>query len=162
MNNPRKSLFLFLALLLPVVIFIFLRLFGRNEFAVQPLFEKEPPPAIPGCPPSPVLPYVVHDSIRARYIAPSDSLTVIFYGPLTGESRNQFARVAEEARADVHVAELAEVPGDAVRSCAFFLQGDTNVVMLDRRGAIRGQYASNNREDIDRLLTEITIILKKY
>ena len=35
----KKIIVLFLALLLPVAIFIFLKSFGKNEFEVKPMFQ---------------------------------------------------------------------------------------------------------------------------
>ena len=39
MGRFIKVLFLFLALGLPIVVFVFLKLFGKNQFAVAPLFQ---------------------------------------------------------------------------------------------------------------------------
>ena len=36
----KKALFLFLALALPICIFVFLKMFGRNEFDVPLLYDK--------------------------------------------------------------------------------------------------------------------------
>jgi hypothetical protein len=47
-------------------------------------------------------------------------------------------------------------------ACIFLLKAPYDVVMIDRKGLIRGQFVSDNREEIDRLMTEIDIILKKY
>jgi len=196
MKKVTKVFFLFLAFVLPVSIFVFLKLFGRNEFDVAPLFVTEAPPHTEGCGFVPSLPYFVPDSIRSRYHLTADSLTVIFFAPVSGEELNQLDRIREQTASDpVQILEstsVAAIAGtgvqenpdssvlktaspaaagdassipagsDAVRRCLFFLDNDLNVVMLDRRGAIRGQYTAGDRDDMDRLLTEITIILKKY
>ena len=36
--KQKKTVFLFLALILPICIFLFLKFFGKNEFAVEPLY----------------------------------------------------------------------------------------------------------------------------
>lgn len=195
MKQTTKVIFLVLAFVFPVCIFVFLKMFGRNEFDVPPLYATEPPKQLQGCDHVPSLPYVVPDTVQRGYGLSADSLTVIFFGTLSGEELNQFDRVKEQTVADpVQVmrgteyrslgATTVDVPvtprdsvgtlpasaqatnNDAVpqsiRRCIFFLDNDLNVVMVNRRGVIRGQYSAADRDDIDRLLTEITILLKKY
>ena len=200
-NRTTKVIFLLLAFVLPICIFIFLKLFGRNEFDVPPLFVSEAPAHRTGCNDTPLLPYFVPDSIRTRYQLSADSLTVIFFEPLSGEARNQLDRIREQTGSDpvqvftastrqaahgivepdsgIHSSDglagnvVQSAAGEthlehvireteSVRKCIFFLDEEVNVVMLDTRGAIRGQYSAADRDDTDRLLTEITIILKKY
>jgi hypothetical protein len=199
-NSTTKVIFLLLAFVFPVCIFVFLKLFGRNEFDVPPLFATEAPPLNEGCDFKPSLPYFVPDSIQTRYQLPADSLTVIFFGPLSGEALNQIDRIREQTGSDpvqviasmdtqettnitdpeaniqkgadatvFNSREIPETPSaqramdtESARHCIFFLGNGLDVVMLDSRGAIRGQYTASDREDMDRLLTEITIILKKY
>jgi hypothetical protein len=48
------------------------------------------------------------------------------------------------------------------KKCVFLLKEPFDLVMVDRAGVIRGQYTSNDREEVDRLIMEITIILKRY
>ena len=190
MKQTTKIIFLILAFVLPIGIFIFLKMFGRNEFDVAPLFTTTPPPQAEGCDRNVSLPYVVPDSIRSRFRLAADSLTVFFFEPVDNEALNQIDRVSEQTVSDpVQLIKLintgAATPGydagvaldsvsraettagknldyTALRRCIFLLNGDSNVVMLDKRGVIRGQYIASDRDDIDRLLTEITILLRKY
>lgn len=162
--NRTKVLFLFLALLLPVCIFIFLRIFGKNEFNVDPLFSVSPPPVLNGCK-SASAPYFLHDSVRAQLPFGNDSVLVIaFNGNGDLNAVNQLKRLKEEI-ANLPVGFLT-LPGSARhllwKHCLFFLQEPQDVVAVDAKGRIRGQYTSADREDIDRLLTELTIILKRY
>lgn len=193
-NRSIKIIFLLVAFVFPISIFVFLKLFGKNEFDVPALFTTDAPPAIEGCP-AVKLPYAVPDSVQMAFDLAADSLTVIFFEPLSGEELNQRDRVKEQTAGDpVHVIEaiaafatrtakettsFVELPSNtstqssaadaaseesigSLRRCVFFLRGDTNVVMLDRRGIIRGQYKARDRDEMDRLLTEITILLGKY
>lgn len=190
MKQSLKIIVLLLVFVLPIGIFVFLKLFGRNEFDVAPLYVNDPPPGASACGLTPELPYHVPDSIQQLYDLRSDSLTVIFFAPLSGEGRNQLDRVREQTGTDpVNIIEhgtdgLSVSSGDQrnpgveptasdedivrqqssayLKQCIFFLGSMENVVMLDRTGAIRGQYTADDREEIDRLLTEIAIILKKY
>ena len=162
--KSTKALFLFLALILPVCIFLFLKFFGRNEFDVQPLFSDSPPPAGTNCP-AVALPYVVHDSIRSQLLGSNDSLVmIVFNNEADINSSNQIKRVAEEV-SNLPLTLLTFSGSERHlfwKNCVFFLKDPNDVVVVDRRGRIRGQYTSTDREDADRLLTEVTIILKRY
>ena len=162
--NRTKVLFLFLALLLPVCIFIFLRIFGKNEFNVDPLFSESTPPPLNECQRASA-PYFLHDSVRSQLPFGNDSLVVIvFGGNADSNSVNQLTRLKGEI-ANLPVGFLT-LPGSARhllwKHCLFLLREPQDVVAVDAKGRIRGQYASADREDIDRLLTELTIILKRY
>lgn len=165
MKNATKVIFLLLAFVLPIGIFVFLKIFGRNEFDVPPLYVTQAPPQIAGCPSVGAAPYHVADSLLKRYRDAADSLTVVFFQPLSGEALNQLERVREQTSGDpVHLVE-GELSGqnrEVVRRCVFFLDGPANAVMIDKKGTIRGQYQIDDRDEADRLLTEITILLKKY
>jgi hypothetical protein len=160
----KKGIYLFLALLFPIGIFLFLRLFGKNEFAVEALYQKDYPKVSPDCPKIVGLPYFVPDSVLAQLNKNSDSLTVIFFGALKGEQLNQFKRVSADTIVDdITVLNLQVSDRSKLwQRCVFFLQDPLDVVMVDAKGTVRGNYLAGDRDDIDRLLTEIDIILKKY
>jgi hypothetical protein len=162
--KSTKALFLFLALILPVCIFLFLKFFGKNEFDVKPLFLESPPPADVNCP-TVTVPYVVHDSVWSQVMVENDSLVVIaFNGEADRNSANQVNRIMEEV-SGLPLSFLTLSGSERHlfwKSCVFFLKGPQDMVVVDRRGRIRGQYISTDREDADRLLTEVTIILKRY
>ena len=90
-----KALFLFLALILPVCIFLFLKFFGKNEFEVKPLFLDSAPPVVTGCP-AVAVPYVVDDSIRTQLTFGSDSLLIILFSYETQPITNQVRRIEDE------------------------------------------------------------------
>jgi hypothetical protein len=164
--KSTKALFLFLALILPVCIFLFLKFFGRNEYDVKPLFSDSPPPTDTNCTTVTTVPYVVHDSIRSQLVVENDSLVVIAFNSEAADinSTNQMKRIAEEV-SGLPVSLLTFSGSErhlSWKSCVFFLKGSQDLVVVDRHGRIRGQYTSTDREDADRLLTEVTIILKRY
>jgi len=160
----KKGIFLFLALLLPIGIFVFLKLFGKNEFAVEALYQKDYPKVLTGCQKIDKLPYFVPDSVLDRVNTRGDSLAVIFFGSLEGEQLNQYKRVLADAVVDDITVINLEVSDRATlwKRCVFFLGDSLDVAMVDAKGTIRGNYLAGDRDDIDRLLTEIAIILKKY
>jgi len=162
--KSTKVLFLFLALVLPICVFLFLKFFGRNEYDVKPLFWDSPPTAGDSCQAVSV-PYVVDDSIRNQLLFENDSLVIIsFHNDADINAANQIKRIKDEV-SNLPLTLLTFSESDRHlfwKNCVFFLKDPMDMVIVDRRGRIRGQYESADREDADRLLTEVTIILKRY
>jgi hypothetical protein len=161
--KKQKALFLFLALILPICIFIFLKLFGKNEFAVQPLYSDTYPDS-GDCKISVTLPYSIPDSVSRQLPLSKDSLVLIVFGEMNVDATNQLKRIETEFGDDPMALFFVSSPEKSVywRKCVFFLKDPFDLVLVDRNGVIRGEYQSDDREDVDRLLTEVTIILKKY
>src|SRR5690606_2626507 len=83
-----KLILLILALALPVLIFVFLKFFGKNEFQVEPLFS-EGTPAVSGCPEFPKGQYHIPAELVAGLGgSTADSLTLIVLG--SDGQRNAF------------------------------------------------------------------------
>jgi hypothetical protein len=157
----KKALFLFLALLLPVGIFIFLKFFGKNEFDVPAFYQDRAPIAKSECNYAYSFPYRVPDSLllaaEGEY---KKKLYLIHFSDLT-------SRMAEEIKDD----EIAILPArqlarendlEKLKRCSLLTPANEDLVLVDGDGKIRGYYESKNREEIDRLLLELEIILKKY
>ena len=163
--SGKKALFLFLAFMLPVCVFLFLKIFGKNEFAVQPMFQKELPENISGCD-DVHLPYKVDKKIVDEILSGKDSLVLIYFereNP-SKESLNQMRR-AEKLMKDYPM-QIAAVETSSPlannKRCVFLVKDPYDLVLLDHNGLIRGQYVSDDLDEMDRLLTEVDIILKKY
>lgn len=160
--KKTKALFLFLALLLPVLVFLFLRFFGKNEFAVPPLYAETFPEVTQGCAPVKALPYRIADSVKTKLPFGNDSLVLITFGTPDAEAKNQLKRVEGKFPNDpVAFAQMSD-SASVWKQCIFFLKPPFDQVLVDRNGAIRGQYTAGDLDEADRLITEITIILKKY
>ncbi|MBL0739745.1 hypothetical protein [Chryseolinea lacunae] len=158
----NKAIFLFLALLLPILIFLFLKFFGKNEFAVPPLYTQTYPETLGPCAPVKTLPYRIADSVQTKLPFGNDSLVLVSFGTLSKEADNQMKRVKGVFEKDP-VAYL-HIDNDASpwKQCVFFLKPPFNLALVDRKGALRGQYEAADLDEMDRLITELTIILKKY
>jgi hypothetical protein len=164
MMRSSKVMLLIVAFLLPIGIFIFLKTFGKNEFDVPPLYADEAPVVQSGCV-SPRLPYRLPPGIVDSLHFENDSLVLVMFGTPDKTAQTQLKRVTDEFKDDaLHQKIIASaVPyGLAWKQCIFFLNEPYDLALVDRSGAIRGQYTANDREEVDRLLTELTIILKKY
>lgn len=161
----RKQLFLFLALLLPVAVFVFLKLFGRNEFNVRALHQDSIPVSSADCQIRYTTPYRVADSVM-RHIKRNvtDSLFVVYFDATPAEAME---RLSVEFQADA----LAMMPARDVtasadmvflKTCILLMEKDMSVILIDHKNRIRGYYDGADRDDVDRLIVEIKIILKKY
>lgn len=162
--NQKKLLFLFLALLLPVLIFVFLKRFGANEFSVPVYHETGVISAGPDCDFNYDAPYRVADSLMVRLgVNDADSLCVFYFGSSLETAMN---RVATEFRGQpvrrVAVPNAGDLSEGFIRNCVFLMEEHTSVALVDHRNRIRGYYDGSDRDDIDRLIVEMKIILKKY
>lgn len=162
----RKFFYLTAALAFPIAIFLFLKFFGKNEFAVEPLYQQNIPPT--ACPFTYELPYAVPDSVLA-IVADGASLTLVAFpeGGETDETEKLFRRLSslfaeDPVRFHNMVESTAGNDYDVLRKCVFFLSGDTTAALIDHEGRIRGKYATASAEDADRLIVELKIILRKF
>jgi hypothetical protein len=154
----RKSILLSLALLLPVCIFLFLKFFGKNQFDVPVLYEHGVTEKPLDCNVDYGVPYYLADSIFQVVSTEKASAYVLNFSP---EQKVVTDRVMEEFNAaDVKISSPDFT--DEIKKCALLLKKPYDIVLVDDRKQIRGYYVADRREEIDRLLIELSIILKKY
>ncbi len=162
----KKILFLTLALLLPVTIFIFLKIFGRNEFDVPVMHLEGKIEAPENCDYNYTTPYFIPDSLAAFFeVNNADSLYVIYFAPAL---RVPMKRVSVE----IGEAFIKIIPPSAfslmktdvrlLKECILLMKPPHSIVLLDNKKRIRGYYEGEERDEIDRLIVEIKIILKQY
>lgn len=160
----KKSIYLFIALLLPGCIFLFLKFFAKNEFDVAPLFVQRIDSLDNGCFKH-TYPYAVPDSAMNQYPMGQDSLLLLYFGDSNTESTKQMHRIIKSFKTFPVKLDTASERVSAKayrRKCIFLMNKSNDLALLDRRRVIRGHYQSSDREDVDRLITEVTILLKKY
>ncbi|HEX8040129.1 MAG TPA: hypothetical protein VF490_13305 [Chryseosolibacter sp.] len=161
----KKAAVLISALILPVAIFLFLKIFGRNEFQVAPLHQQGTLPAPANCPYLYETPYRVADSVIAELrLGKTDSLFVLYFDPALATPLKRVS--VEYGDAPVKLVPPSSLPPDVDRrvlqECILLLHPPASVVMLDHLKRIRGYYDGRDRDEVDRLLVEIDIILKHY
>jgi hypothetical protein len=161
--NLKKSILLFLALLFPACVFLFLKFFGKNEFAVLPLYTDSVPDGAKECGVTVALPYHIPEHVKSSLFVTPDSLILIHFGELTTGAEKQFERVSNEYGKAIKLQLMPASDSAAyLRRCVFFLKGRYDLVLVDQVGLIRGQYILDDREEVDRLLMELAILYKKY
>jgi hypothetical protein len=155
----QKAIFLFLALLLPIGIFIFLRTFGKNEFDV-PAFHQDKVTAVAGCTFAHQAPYSLPDSVMSivEQSGKNDLYLVNFTDGISGRIKQE-VKHKEISFIDGNSSALSN---DKIKKCVLLIPASEDMVAIDKNGKIRGYYTSTDREEVDRLLLEIEILLKKY
>ncbi|HEY8512571.1 MAG TPA: hypothetical protein VIL31_11495 [Cyclobacteriaceae bacterium] len=157
-----KVVVLIAALAAPVAVFLFLKFFGRNEFAVEPLYTDSVPAT--NCNVAYTLPYRIPDSVRhALPFNESTTLVVVSFPDSTGTAARNLRRLEDTfAKDPVTFVSLPIVRNERLRECVYFLDGDYSAVLVDQNGTIRGRYALSDLKEADRLSVELKIILHKY
>ncbi|MBX2896144.1 MAG: hypothetical protein KF763_11920 [Cyclobacteriaceae bacterium] len=156
---PKKIVYLFLALLLPGLIFIFLRKFGKNEFNI-PVYYQTGVEDTGTCGAYPV-PYRVPDSVMQRI--GSENKPVLVVVDTMVEVKRNLTRLRKELHDSFSIS--YPDPNNAWafwQDCVFILRKPWTAVLIDTQGQIRGYYTPSTREEADRLLVEIRILLKQY
>jgi hypothetical protein len=154
----KKSILLSLALLLPVSIFLFLKFFGKNQFDVAPPYANGVSEKPADCNVDYGVPYYLPDSIFSSIARIKATAYVVNFSP---EQTVVADRVSEEFGTQ-EVKIISPNLSDEVKKCLLLLRSPYDVIVVDEQKQIRGYYVANSREEIDRLLIELSIILKKY
>ncbi|MBX2963633.1 MAG: hypothetical protein KF687_14065 [Cyclobacteriaceae bacterium] len=173
-----RFILLVLALALPVLIFLFLKFFGKNEFDVPPLYT-DGAPFRDGCGRVFTGPYAIPEEVLSQFgWSEKDSLSLFYVGelhegkqwdrlrthPATARLR-MFGISVDSILNQSEAMKYSKLSPDSVQliqRCFFFLTEPYDLVLVDNERRIRGNYQLNNREEIDRLILETKIILKKY
>ena len=161
----KKAILLTLALLLPVAVFIFLKIFGRNEFQVPVLHQEQNIDVPENCNFQYTSPYRVADSVIANIgLNKKDSLYVFYFDPSLNTAMKRVS--VEFAGASLRIVSATDFSGDTdlsvMRQCVLLMKSPASVALLDHRNLIRGYYDGTDRDEVDRLIVEIKIILKQY
>lgn len=154
----KKILYLFLALLLPGLIFVFLKYAGRNEFSIPVYYES----GVASVPSDCGLSYAVPYRVRAR----ATGASVVMFPAAEAESGlvDRLSVEFSSRRLEIVSAER-QWPADSLnwaRKCYYLANDPYNAVLIDSTGAIRGYYDVRLRDEEDRLRVELKILLKQY
>lgn len=164
MNNAKKILYLFLALLLPALIFVFLKYAGRNEFNIPVYYIKgvEVPPT--DCTQTYGVPYLVPD---LPWNFSQHAANVLVF-PAEGFDVQRLKKRIDDEFGTGAVRMVDGAVGmssdsiQLVKNCIFLLNDPSHSVLIDQEDRIRGYYDLRLREEEDRLRVELKILLKKY
>jgi hypothetical protein len=154
----RKTIFLAIAFILPIIVFVFLKMFGKNEFEI-PVFHKDKVDTIGGCDYKYSAPYVLPDTILSSMGSKQSDATLVLFSQMQKEGA---IRLAEKYKPNqLQVVTINVEDGQEMR-CVFLLTEKFNSVLIDSKGQIRGYYQITTREEVDRLMIELSILFKEY
>lgn len=157
-----KKVILILALLLPIGVFLFLGLFGKNEFSIPVYYESGVDSPEPSCNRTYESPYFVSNTLLDRMGWTSGAVLIMVDSAMS--MQQGLKRLNDEFGDDVQLiypTGTAEYL-DEMYSCDLFLRKPWTAVLLDDQRRIRGYYDPKTREEVDRLIVEMKILLKQY
>lgn len=158
----RKIIFLTLAFLLPIGIYLFLKYFAKNEFDV-PVFYKDKMDVKVGCDYKYITPYKVPDSIAA--VLNSKKTKAILVVDAISKAK-RLTKIREQFPLDelsiIYLSDLNTERTTRWKNCFLFLSPPYSAVLIDREKQIRGYYSLPNLDESDKLEVELKILLKKY
>lgn len=162
----KKFVYLFLALLVPGLIFVFLKFAGSNRFDI-PVYPVEGKSLYSPCAGEISGPYFIPDSAW-RVLPDKDKPAHVVMFPVRNLNADETASAVTEEIGSPVVFSLAQSWAlDSVllnrwKTCVFLLQDPWQSVLVDNQGRIRGQYDLRKREETDRLRVEIKILIESY
>lgn len=159
---------MFLALLLPALVFVFLKYAGRNEFNIPVYFEEGVTKPLSGCRQNYDKPYRITNAVWPGPYEIRRAANVLVF-PARGLDFNKLKSAIDEefGPGNVWLREARVLATDSVmcnvwKKCIFFVDQPNQAVLVDTEGRIRGYYNLQLREEIDRLRVELKILMKKY
>jgi hypothetical protein len=159
----KKLVILVLALILPGLIFLFLKFFGSNHFDI-PVYHQNGIENLPaGCRASAKEQYRLPDSLM-KLIRWNHGAALIYTGVSSTELKELSQALENINRADLQRVNLDSAglsQPDETKKCTLFLQEPWNAVLVDNQNRIRGYYSLRSREEFDRLGIEVEILLTK-
>ncbi len=163
----RKFIYLFLALLLPGLTFLFLKRFGKNEFTLPTYYQHAADSLNVICGTRYDQPYELPDSVLQQAGWEGRPASLFVFQKEVIENK-EFARMPdsfdqkEYQVVEVNPEKMGEARSARWSSCVFMVHAPRNAVLVDSEKKIRGYYVIGSREEADRLILEMEILLKKY
>jgi len=168
MQSPvKKRLYLFLALLLPGLLFVFLKYQASNRFDIPIYYEEGVPEQTSNCPIPVSGPYHVADSVWSHLRDGKQDANVIIFSSKGLDGSDIARSISDEIGAGVSFTIGSELSTDSLMvarwmNCTFLMTPFRQTVLLDNRGRIRGYYDLGLRDEVDRLRVELKILLERY
>lgn len=161
----KKRAYLFLALLLPGLVFVFLKYFGSNRFDI-PVYYTDSVKAPQGCNVIINAPYILPDSVW-KYFPERKVANVIAVTVSEEDVKEVSDALRKEFGDNVTVRSMDQLSlVEATRSrwamCVFLAEDPKTTVLFDNQGRIRGYYDIRSLDEVDRLRVELKILLEQY
>ena len=147
----KKTIFLFLALALPVLTFVFLKYFGKNEFNIPVFYQNG---ITTNCGIVSNKPYVIDDNVFTHLKIENGKIRLLSFDE--NKDKIELSRVAEEFNKNDFVTFFVQrsdsIDFDEIKNCIFLVAEPNSIVLIDEKNQIRGYYNAITREELDRLV----------
>jgi hypothetical protein len=160
----RKIVFLFIALLLPILIFLFLKRFGKNQFEIPVYYTMSADSLNTICHTHYSSPYAVPDSSLNALSWTNKKAMIVVFGTSVDKELNRIPDTFDKGDFEIILVQDKIKQTSAyqrINKCVFFITPPKDIVLVDQKKRIRGYYGVS-RDEIDRLIVELKILLKQY
>jgi hypothetical protein len=169
----KKILFLAIALLAPVLVYLFLQSFGDNQYELPTLYQEELP-AIDGCDDASVpysLPNEIYRDLEYKAVLIDVRLgdvdrkfvnnELARINQYFGEPQFRYRLMGSDIDAGVPEGENGRAGLiDYARCVLRYESNNSFITLVDKQGRIRSYFDTSKKQDFDRLITEIEILNK--
>jgi len=156
----KKITYLIIALALPGLIFIFLKIFGKNHFDIPVYYKNGITDSLKECSGARRGQYYLPDSVLATLKCRSD-ITTLFVSDLE-ISNKEVEKLKQSFSSQLQIISLEGLDPERmnrIKKCTLFLKEPWSAVLVDKQKRIRGYYAFKSLEETDRLNVEVDILL---
>ncbi len=164
----KKLTYLFLALLLPGLIFVFLKYAGSNRFDIPIYYQEGPVPTSENCAVVGPAPYRLPDSLWNYFGRPRKMASVLIFSTgalIPGEISDEIWNEIGKDKVTFDRDRSLGTDSSALyrwQACVFLVKPPWQTVLFDSLGRIRGYYDLRSREEVDRLRVELKILVEHY
>jgi protein SCO1/2 len=157
----KKITYLLLALALPGLIFIFLKVFGKNHFDIPVYYKEGISDSLKECSEEYHGQYALPDSVLSTFSYKMD-VACLFVD--ASEINNKEVAQLRQSFGDGQL-QIIDLEGiepirlNQIKKCVLFMKEPWKAVLVDKQKRIRGYYAFTNLEETDRLNVEVEILL---
>ena len=156
----KKITYLLVALALPGLIFIFLKIFGKNHFDIPVYYKNGISDSLRECSGMHHGQYTLPDSVLA--IFSNKNAEASLFVDASERSNKELEKLKQSFENQLQIISLEGIEParlNRIKKCNLLLKEPWKAVLIDNQKRIRGYYAFNSLEETDRLNVEVEILL---
>jgi len=157
----KKITYLLVALALPGLIFIFLKIFGKNHFDIPVYYKEGITDSLKECSVMRHGQYTLADSVLKSFGCKND-VTCLFVDASEVNNKEMLQLKQSYSDNQLQIIALKGIESSRmsrIKKCVLFLKEPWKAVLVDKQKRIRGYYAFTSLEETDRLSVEVDILL---
>lgn len=156
----KKIAYLLIALALPGLIFIFLKIFGKNRFDIPVYYKDGIADSLRECSGAHKGQYYLPDSVLTVFKCKNDVASLfVVDSEINNKEVEKLKQSFKNQLQIISLNSLELTRLSRIKKCALFLKEPWKAVLVDKQKRIRGYYAFTSLEETDRLNVEVEILL---